>query len=147
TDFDERTLFGFDRDRIGQRATLSVHHASPRWSGHLALQGLNDEAVSDAFDALGVGLTARARFSPGGRWSLEGGLQTMLRRFGPVGDEAVIGSASQRLELRWGVDLQLRRPLWGPLWAMLEGAVVRSEARSGHRYAGGRWAAGLEGQW
>lgn len=132
----------FDRDRVGQRARLGLRYEAETVRGAVAVVGLHDEAVGDAFDALGVRLETHADIQPGPRWRLGGGLTATLRRWGPVGDEAVLGRASRRLELRWTAGLRASYLLWSSVGLEARALVARNEAREGHDYA---WALGRLG--
>lgn len=136
-----------DRDRTGQRARLSVSYESPVWSAGGELGILHDESISQAFDMLGLGV---GLFGVVRLWSpleLRGRVSLLGRRFGPVGDEAVIGEAPRQREARVQTRLGLAWRI-SPVFAVLANSRLVWSDGDGHPdYRHHTGQLGLEARW
>jgi hypothetical protein len=147
TNFPEASGATFERDRVGQRARVAFVHRSGPLLARLELTGINDETEGQAFDALGGAVGAEGRLAVGSRLELGGGLRVAVRRWGPIGDEAVIGRAARRDEVRLSAELWAAYRVAGPLHLVAGQDLVRVDARRPHAYVAHLSRGGLEVRW
>lgn len=136
-----------NRDRVGQRATLALSYASRLLDARIETAFLNDDALGDAFDAVGGLVAGRVEARPGDGVLLRMGFAITGRDFGPVGDRAIIGPAAVRTEVRTAVELGVRVPLSNVLGWSIEDIWARNNARRGHGYTENVLSLGLEAMW
>lgn len=147
TDFPEPTDRAFDRDRVGQRARLSLVHRGQRFDAEMVMTALHDETEGQAFDAVGaiVGGTVTARLS--GSASLRAGLSVGVRQWGPAGDEALVGEAARRRDVRITAELEGRLRVAPRVVLLARDVFVRSAGPTGRVYAGNLLTLGTEVAW
>ena len=146
TDFETANAGVFERDRVGQRARLALAYDGVSVSGGIDLTALNDEAEGQAFDVSGLALSGRLVVQVRPRWNVRGGISAALRRWGPAGDEAVIGDAARRMELRWSVGFGLSAALIPHVNWVADSFVLRSESKRGG-FVSSTISTGLETAW
>lgn len=143
----DRTLSSINRDRVGQRAVLAMAY-DVDWA---FLRGeamfLHDSALGEAFDAIGGALALHGGVEPVAGVLLEGGIGLTLRDYGPVGDEAVIGPAATRSELRVAAELGARVALWSHVDLVIHYQRIGTSARSDHEYEQTVLSLGAEARW
>ncbi len=147
TEFGGQAPRNFERDRIGQRARLALRYRDRALRGSMELVGLHDETTGRAFDAVGAGAGCQLEAQATERLAVFGGLSAMLRRFGPFGDEAVIGEAERRGELRIATELGARFWLGSGLHLAARHAWVRTDARTAPQFGTSQFGAGVEATW
>lgn len=147
TDFEDAADRDFIRDRVGQRARLAFRYEDLGLTGQVAVTALHDEAEGQAFDALGLSVSGRGELRPTAGLAIYLGLAGVLRRWGPVGDESIIGGADRREELRWSAELGSRLRVAPLTHLLIQNTWVRNDARRGHRYVNNVLSAGLEVDW
>ncbi len=136
-----------NRDRFGQRALAAYGWSTDGLRGRVELGFLRDDAKGDAFDAVG-GLTgAWLEADLGGGATLATSAAVTLRRYGPVGDPRVLGSAAQRTDVRFALQATARVPLDPTFAAVFQDSFVRTSARAGHEYSDNQLSLGLEARW
>lgn len=143
----DRTLSSLNRDRVGQRAVLALRYDVE--SAYARAEGmfLHDSALGDAFDAIGGAVALRGGVQPVEGVLLEGGLALTLRDFGPVGDEAIIGPAATRSELRVAAELGIRVVISEHVDLLVEYLRLTTNARADHEYVETLLSMGLEARW
>jgi hypothetical protein len=143
----DASISSLNRDRVGQRAVGAVIYDDGFVSGRLEGMFLHDSALGDAFDAIGGTLGLRGGLQPIEGVLVDGGLALTVRDFGPVGDEAIIGPAATRLELRVVAELGLKVALTERIDVLVEYLRIATEARTGHEYAESLLTMGAEARW
>lgn len=136
-----------NRDAFGQRATVGFLMRETDFDVRLDAVFHRDNALGDAFDNYGAGLAARAVVRLPGAALLRGGLSVMYRRYGPVGDEAIIGEAARRSEARLAGSLGALFPLEEHIAIVLEDTLISNFARTDQTYASNVLSAGVELSW
>ena len=136
-----------NRDRLGQRVLATIVYHSGWLFGRADALFLRDDAQGDAFDSRGVAVGGMVAADVGAGLVLRTGLRVAIRQYGPVGDEAVIGSASKRTEVRTAVELGADIPLTDWLQFTVEDTYVSNAARAGHAYTENVISFGLETIW
>lgn len=133
-----------NRDHVGQRAVLSLFGELDRFAGSVSVAFLHDDALGDAFDAIGGELAGRIVAYPTRDVQLFTGVGLTLREFGAVGDLAVIGPAATRTQLRIVAELGVRVELAKSLFLILEDTWIDNQARDGHEYVSNIVSVGAE---
>ncbi|MBK6687657.1 MAG: tetratricopeptide repeat protein [Deltaproteobacteria bacterium] len=143
----DRTLSSLNRDRVGQRAVLALRYDVE--SAYARAEGmfLHDSALGDAFDAIGGAVALRGGVQPVDGVLLEGGVALTLRDFGPVGDEAIIGPAATRSELRVAAELGIRVVVSEHVDLLVEYLRITTNARADHEYVETLLSMGMEARW
>lgn len=141
------TLSSQNRDVFGQRANVGFLMRETDFDVRLDAVFHRDNALGDAFDNYGAGLAARAVVRLPGQAVLRGGLSVMHRRFGPVGDEAIIGEAARRGETRLAATLAAWVPLEEHIALVFEDTLISNFARLDQSYANNVLSAGVELSW
>jgi tetratricopeptide (TPR) repeat protein len=136
-----------NRDVLGQRATAALSFRADWLEGRAEMMFLRDNALGDAFDAIGGAAAGRLRAYPGGGVVLGTGLAVTIRQFGPVGDQSIIGSASLRTEVRTVVELGARIPVTSSLFFVLNDVWIQNSARALHAYTENILSTGMEQVW
>lgn len=136
-----------NRDVFGQRANVGFLMRETDFDVRVDAIFHRDNALGDAFDNYGAGLATRAVVRLPGRALLRGGLSAMYRRYGPVGDEAIIGEAARRGEVRLAASLSALVPLEEHIALVLEDTLISNFARMDQSYATNVLSAGLELSW
>jgi tetratricopeptide (TPR) repeat protein len=136
-----------NRDRVGQRATFALSFEAELIEGRVEASFIRDDALGEAFDALGGLFSGRLRAYPGGGLVLETAVSAAAQEFGPVGDLAIIGPAATRTQVRTAVELAARLPLTDTSALILKDIWIRNNARSGHTYTENVLSAGAEVAW
>lgn len=136
-----------DRDARGQRAVFGVGYRARGL--RLQIEGLfiHDDAQGVAFDAVGGGLGVSLRVQLADTLWLFTRAGGLFSSYGPVGDQAIIGSASRRAELRTQLVLGCRLALSRRLSLEFSDTVLRSIAREGHDYTDNTASAAVELLW
>ncbi|MCC7382299.1 MAG: tetratricopeptide repeat protein [Deltaproteobacteria bacterium] len=136
-----------NRDRFGQRASAAFTYEA-EWFDVLAeALFLRDSAKGEAFDARGGALAARVQAYIEGGLILRMGFTALLRRFGPVGDPVILGSAATRTELRLAAELGAYVPISGPVALVIEDTWIKSSASAEHGYTENVVSVGMEARW
>lgn len=133
-----------NRDHVGQRAAIALSFRTDWLDGRAETMFLRDDAVGDAFDAIGGALSGRLKAYPGGGVVLLTGVAVTGREFGPVGDSSIIGPASTRTEFRTVAEIGARIPLAERSFFVVEDAWIRNNARKLHAYTENVLSIGLE---
>lgn len=139
-----------NRDRVGQRAILSLLLRSDWIEGIAEGMFLHDDARGDAFDAIGGGVAGRVAAHLSGGIVLYTGIAVTVREYGPVGDRAIIGPASTRTEVRTVAELGARVPLYlfsdagRGLFFVMEDVWINDAARREHGYTENVLSMGVE---
>jgi tetratricopeptide (TPR) repeat protein len=136
-----------NRDRLGQRASVALSFRADWLEGRGEAMFLRDNALGDAFDAIGGAAAGRLRAYPGGGIVLGTGVAVLARQFGPVGDLSIIGPAATRTEIRTVIDLGATIPIAGALSLVLGDVWIQNGAREGHAYTENVLSTGLEQVW
>lgn len=136
-----------NRDRVGQRAAFALFFTSDIVEGRIEGSFLRDDALGDAFDALGGSLSGRLRAHVTGGLILGTGVSIIGHEFGPVGDLAIIGPAATRTELRTAVELSARIPFSKNASLVIEDVWLRNNARDAHQYTENVLSVGAEAAW
>lgn len=141
------TLSSQNRDVFGQRANVGFILRETDFDVRVDAVFHRDNALGDAFDNYGAGLAGRAVVRLPGQAVLRGGLSVMSRRFGPVGDEAIIGEAARRGEARLAATISALFPLEEHIALVLEDTLISNFARQDQSYATNVLSLGLELSW
>jgi Tfp pilus assembly protein PilF len=136
-----------NRDAFGQRATVGFLMRETDFDVRLDAVFHRDNALGDAFDNYGAGLATRAVVRLPGDAILRGGLAVMYRRYGPVGDEAIIGEAARRSEARLSASFALLVPLEEHIALVVEDTLTSNFARQDQTYASNVLSGGVELSW
>jgi tetratricopeptide (TPR) repeat protein len=136
-----------NRDRSGQRAVVALSFRADWLEGRGELAFLRDNAVGDAFDAIGGTIAGRLRAHPGGGVVLQTGIAVLAREFGPVGDLSIIGPAATRTEIRTVIDLSAKIAVTGGLSFVIGDVWIQNGARQGHAYTENVLSTGMEQSW
>ncbi|MCK6544706.1 tetratricopeptide repeat protein [Myxococcota bacterium] len=152
TDFIDRSpsstrISSQNRDLVGRRATLVLDWEGEWVEGRAELMFLRDDARGDAFDARGGAAALRLRARPTEGLSISTGVALLGRAFGPVGDEAIIGDAAVRHELRTAIDVGAEIALGGATFLVVEDTWIRNDARRRHSYTENVLSVGVEQRW
>jgi hypothetical protein len=152
TDFVDRSpssarISSQNRDFVGRRATLVLDWDGDWVQGRAELMFLRDDARGDAFDARGGGGALRLHARPMEGLAISTGIALLARQFGPVGDEAIIGDAATRHELRTAIDFGAEIALAGSTFLVVEDTWIRSDARRLHTYTENVISVGVEQRW
>lgn len=143
------TVGSVNRDRVGQRAVLSLLLRTDWIEGIAEGLFLHDDARGDAFDAIGGGIAGRVAAHLSGGIVLFTGIAVTVREYGPVGDRAIIGPASTRAEIRTVAELGARVPLYRfgdtpGLFFVMEDVWINNAARQEHGYTENVLSMGVE---
>jgi hypothetical protein len=136
-----------NRDRVGQRVALTMMLESDWLAGLVEAMFLHDDALGDAFDAIGGAGAARVSAQLGKGIALYTGIAVAVREYGPVGDRSIIGPASTRTEIRTTVELGARVPLYDHFDFVMEDVFINDDARAGHSYIENVLSVGVEATW
>lgn len=136
-----------DRDATLQRAVFGLSYQGDGLRVEQEGLFVHEDAQGDAFDAIGGGLGSYIAVQAGPRLWLYTRFGALYRSFGAVGDQAIIGAASRRSEVRAHLELGLRLGL-GQRWQLeVSDRLVRADARVGHRYTANTVQTALEVAW
>lgn len=136
-----------NRDYVGQRATVTLYGEVNRIAGVVSVAFLHDDALGDAFDALGGAASGQLIAYPTKGVELFTKVGATVREFGPVGDRAIIGPAATRTELRLVAQIGARVALGGGTHLLLMDTWIDNRARRGHDYAQNVLSVGVEADW
>lgn len=136
-----------NRDRVGQRATFALSFDAELVEGRVEASFVRDDALGEAFDAIGGLFSGRLSAYPGGGVVLETAVSAGVQEYGPVGDLAIIGPAATRTEVRNAVELSARVPLSESTALVIEDVWLRNNARRGHEYTENVFSVGAEVAW
>lgn len=136
-----------NRDRVGQRAAFALAFASDLVEGRIEASFLRDDAQGDAFDAIGGLFTGRLRAHLDAGVSLGIAVSIAGHDFGPVGDQAIIGSAATRTEVRTAVELSALIPLSSHTALVIQDVWLRNNARRTHEFTENVLSVGAEAAW
>jgi hypothetical protein len=137
-----------NRDRIGQRAWAALIHRAEWYEGRVEAAFIRDDAYGEAFDVRGGAVAAHGRAELWWEgWWLRAGAAIALRRYGPIGDPNVLGSAAFRAEARTVIHGGLSIPLADHLHLVADEVWIRTTARSGHAYTDNVLSIAVETSW
>jgi hypothetical protein len=136
-----------NRDRVGQRVALTLMLENDWLAGLVEAMFLHDDALGDAFDAIGGAGAGRVMARLGKGIELYTGIAVAVREYGPVGDRSIIGPASTRTEIRTTVELGARVPLYDHIDFVMEDVFINDDARTGHAYIENVLSVGVEAGW
>lgn len=123
-----------NRDIVGQRALMNLSWWADVFRGQFQASFFRDDARGAAFDVNGGSLSLRILTDLSGGLFLRTGAGLSLRRFGPVGEAAILGSAAIRNEIRLYGELAVLVHLTPWLRFALEDRYLQNAGRSGHAY-------------
>lgn len=152
TDFVDRSppdarISSQNRDLFGQRAVFGLTFATEWLDGRAEAMFLRDDALGDAFDALGGALAIRVLARPSPGVSLSTGAGVLIRDYGPVGDRALIGPAATRAQLRTALELGAQIELTTGFSFVVEDVWIQNNARELHSYTENVLSIGVEQVW
>lgn len=133
-----------NRDRVGQRAVVTLFGELDRVAGTFSAAFIHDDALGDAFDAIGGELSARLVAFATPDLSLYTGVGVTLREYGPVGDLAIIGPAATRTQLRIVAAIGVRARFTDQVFVVVEDTWVNNQARNLHEYVSNVLSVGAE---
>ncbi len=133
-----------NRDRVGQRAVVTLYAEADRIAGTVSAAFLHDDALGDAFDAIGGEFSGRLVAYATPDLSLYTGVGITLREYGPVGDLAIIGPAATRTQLRIVAALGVRARFTDQVYVVVEDTWVNNQARDLHEYVSNVLSVGAE---
>lgn len=136
-----------NRDRIGQRAMAALVFDGDVIDARAEALFIRDDAYGEAFDVRGGSIAGRVSAQLFPRLIARGGLALTLRRFGPVGDPAVLGAAATRSEFRTAVEAGLSYRV-DDRWSLsVDESWIASAARLDHAYSSNLLSFGVEVVW
>lgn len=133
-----------NRDLIGQRALASLDVRTEWLHGRIEALFIRDDAEGNAFDNRGGAVGARLDADLGDGLLIRTGAGLTVRQFGPVGEEAVIGRASRRTEVRTAIEIGAYVPLVEGLAAVVENTWINNSARTAHGWTTNVVSVGME---
>ncbi len=133
-----------NRDRVGQRAVVTLFAELDRVAGTLSAAFIHDDALGDAFDAVGGEFSGRLVAFATPDLQLYTGVGLTLREYGPVGDLAIIGPAATRTQLRIVAALGVRARFTDQVYVVVEDRWVDNQARDRHEYVSNVLSVGAE---
>ena len=133
-----------NRDFVGQRALIDLLWWVDIFKGQLSASFFRNDARGEAFDMNGGSVSGQIMTDLTGGLFLRTGAGVGLRRFGPVGDAAILGSAAIRTEIRLYGDLAVLVHLTPWLQLELENTFLQNAGRSGHAYTDNILSVGAE---
>ncbi len=136
-----------DRNSVGQRVRMGLHLKRSQISARLDGLFVHDESKGAAFDSSGGGLSGRIVAQATKDIRLHTAVSAILRRFGPIGDQGVVGAAAFRDELRLSAQLGVMVRLNEFTEAVIQDTWVDNIARDQHGYTHNILSLGVLMRW
>ncbi|MBX2811034.1 MAG: hypothetical protein KTR25_04470 [Myxococcales bacterium] len=143
----ESEIRNLARDRVGQRVRGALLYQGSLLTSEVELIAMNDDAAGQVFSASGVALSGWVHLEVSRWWQARAAASVLVRRWGPVGNEAVIGAVIQETDVRWTTNIGLSRKLNSVLAWTIDSFFVRNEASASSRYIAHDLRLGVEAKW